>query len=765
MNGKLAHSPSPSGRQDPLAEHLTSVAERASEFALAFDADQEARVAGLAHDFGKYGPPFIERLRGKATKVDHWSVGAWVVLQLLKKEGIAAALAIQGHHIGLQQATASALRELDPQRLAKEHPLGLQLSDPDVEALLLEFSSDGLQVPTLDRSIYEWSAGRNLTDMLDVRMLFSALVDADFLETEAHFQAMTSDAKNYRQRGPNLEPFKALAVLLAHIERLVQGSFAAQAVDALRADLLSSCLEAGNQDPGLFTITAPTGAGKTLSMMAFALKHAAQHNLRRVIVVIPYLSIIDQSVKAYREAFGEMGDTSWLRRYVLEHHSLAGLRRIDDSSLIAKDAAVNQERLLAENWDAPIVVTTSVQFLESLFANRPAACRKLHRLAGSVIMFDEVQTLPLRLIVPTLGTLSRLSERYGASVVFSTATQPAFDHLHPVISKALGQGWQPVEIVPKGLNLFERARRTAVAWPQPGARMSWDQLAARVASFAQVLCIVNLKRHALHLTNLLADGSTVFHLSTNMCPAHRDKVLDEVRRRLRDGEPCRLVSTQCIEAGVDVDFPKVLRAWGPLEGIAQAAGRCNRNGRQVEGQVEVFVPDDAGRLYPDGAYERAAKVTEALLRELGDQALDINDEELYRRYYEMLYNLAAPETLCREILEAGKLQHFPEVSRLYRLIDTDAINVLVPYDLDAYHALAAEVRDTGLTARWITRARAHAISVFRPRRDDPLRDWLEPVHIGTGRTIAHDWFIYLNEAHYNSVSGLCPPESMDCLIA
>lgn len=600
--------------------------------------------------------------------------------------------------------------------------------------------------------------------MLDVRMLFSALVDADFLETEAHFQALTPDAKNYRQRGPSLEPSRALAALLTHIGRLAQGSSAAQSVDALRADLLTSCLDAANQGPGLFTLTAPTGAGKTLSMMAFALKHAAQHNLRRVVAVIPYLSIIDQSVKAYREAFREMGGSLWLRRYVLEHHSLAGLGRVE-GSLTAKDAAMNQEGLLAENWDAPIVVTTSVQFLESLFANRPAACRKLHRLARSVILFDEVQTLPLRLIVPTLGTLSRLSERYGASVVFSTATQPAFDHLHPVISKALGHGWQPVEIVPKGLNLFARARRTAVVWPEPGARLSWDELAGKVAGSAQVLCIVNLKRHALHLTNLLADSSAVFHLSTNMCPAHRDRVLDEVRRRLRDRKPCRLISTQCVEAGVDVDFPRVIRAWGPLESIAQAAGRCNRNGRQVEGRVQVFVPDDPGQLYPDGAYERAAKVAEALFRELGREALDINDEELYRRYYMMLYGLAAPETLCKEILEAGRLQHFPDVSRLYRLIDTDAINVLVPYDLDAYHALAAEVRDTGLTASWITKARAHAISVFRPQRDDPLRDWLESVRIRAGRTIADDWFIYLNEAHYSDVSGLCPPESMDCLIA
>jgi CRISPR-associated endonuclease/helicase Cas3 len=410
LSGALAHSPSPSGRQDRLAEHLTSVAELAAEFASVFDAGQEARAAGLSHDFGKYGPPFVERLKGKASKVDHWSTGAWVALQLLKKEGIAAALAIQGHHIGLQQASASALRELDPRWLAKNHPLGLRLSDPDVEALMSEFASDGFKMPTLERSIYEWSPRRNLGDMLDVRMLFSALVDADFLETEAHFQALTPDAKNYRQRGPSLEPSRALATLLTHIGRLAQGSSAAQSVDALRADLLTSCLDAANQGPGLFTLTAPTGAGKTLSMMAFALKHAAQHNLRRVVAVIPYLSIIDQSVKAYREAFREMGGPLWLRRYVLEHHSLAGLGRVE-GSLTAKDAAMNQEGLLAENWDAPIVVTTSVQFLESLFANRPAACRKLHRLARSVILFDEVQTLPLRLIVPTLGTLSRLSER------------------------------------------------------------------------------------------------------------------------------------------------------------------------------------------------------------------------------------------------------------------------------------------------------------------------------------------------------------------
>ena len=566
----LAHSPSKDGsRIDTVADHLKAVSERAAEYAAAFGADakEEARLAGLLHDLGKYGELFQKRLRGEAEHIDHWSSGAWYALDVFKHRGLAAALAVQGHHIGLQQAAKDALRKLNPATWDPRMHEGRRLSTPGVGA------ADELHLPAADalpESLYDHAIAHHAATMLDVRMLFSALVDADFIETEAHFDARNGE-KQYRGTGSALEPARALNVLLTHIEEVARESQAATGVNSLRQDLLNACLNKASDPQGRFTLTAPTGSGKTLSMLAFALKHAAHHNLRRVVMVIPYLNIIDQTAKVYRRVLGD--------EYVLEHHSLAGMRGDDD----IHDVGENRQAELSENWDAPIVVTTSVQMLESLFANQSKPCRKLHRLAQSVILFDEVQTLPTGLAVPTLATLSRLVERYQATVVFATATQPAFSHLHDKVKEYCACGWQPEEIVPAALRLFDRARRTKVVWPEPERRTGWDELAGSLASddCRRSLCVVNLKRHALELFQKLrerkVDEDSLFHLSTNMCPAHRKVVLDEVRQRLNDGLSCRLVSTQCVEAGVDVDFPVVYRAWGPFDSIAQAAGRCNRN--------------------------------------------------------------------------------------------------------------------------------------------------------------------------------------------
>ncbi|MCX5999800.1 MAG: CRISPR-associated helicase/endonuclease Cas3, partial [Chloroflexi bacterium] len=279
-----------------------------------------------------------------------------------------------------------------------------------------------------------------------------------------------------------------------------------------------------------------------------------------------------------------------------------------------EDSGRRRARLLAENWDAPIIVTTSVQLLESLFSKSPSACRKLHRLAGSVILFDEVQTLPVALAVPTLATLSHLSKRYGTTVVFSTATQPAFEHLHGEVKQYSLGGWQPDEIVPPSLNLFQRARRTRVEAPDFDRPVTWAQLAGRLASHEQVLCVVNLKKQLSRLFDLLQQHGTdgLLCLSTNMCPAHREVVLSMVKERLASGRVCRLISTKCVEAGVAIDFPAVYRAFGPLDAIAQAAGRCNRNGRAERGTVSVFLPEEEG--YPDGAYRQAADTTRILLK-------------------------------------------------------------------------------------------------------------------------------------------------------
>lgn len=773
----LAHSDAESGRKDTLAGHLADVARRAAEYATAFGASQEAWATGLLHDIGKYGELFQKRLRGEEHGVDHWSLGAWIALKKWQTAGIAAALAIQGHHVGLKEASQEALCNLGPDKLKEAEARGLlRLSEADPEVLLARLSEDGFSLPpNIPASVCTvWNANQAAA-MLDVRMLFSALVDADFVETEAHFRSCDLEAKYYRPAGPPLYPERALEAVLAYIDNVARTGGASEGVKKLRQDLLEACLAAAEEAPGLFTLTAPTGAGKTLSMLAFALKHAARHRLRRVVCVIPYLTIIEQTVEVYREALRLAFDGIRPEVYVLEDHSLAGTGAKDEKAgqkADGSDEMGDESRLLAEDWDAPLVVTTSVQFLESLFANRPAPCRKLHRLANSVVLFDEVQTLPTHLAVATLATLSHLAERYGATVVFSTATQPAFQHLDEAVKQYCASGWRPREIVPPALNLFARAARTRVFWPTHDSEtLSWSDVAARLEEAPQALCVVNLKRHALALFWELGRrrGDQVHHLSTSMCPAHRMRVLEEVRRRLGNGEPCLLVSTQCVEAGVDVDFPLVYRAWGPLDAIAQAAGRCNREGLAGSGDVYVFHPErDAGRNYPDTSYEQAAAVAWAVLQEYGPQRMDIHDPSVFDSYYRRLYDvkglgqdrgndLGSLTTMIRGV-------NFERVAHLYKVIEQNTINVVVPYCREVFEELAERARSHGLTREWILRARPYTVGIYRPRHDDRLRDWLEPVPVGRQRCPSEEWFLYLG-GDYDERTGLTPKDRRDLLIA
>lgn len=753
-----AHSARLRQRWEPLSEHLGAVADLAARFAEPFGAAEEARVAGLLHDLGKYSDRFTLRLEGKARGLDHWSIGAWAALTKLRHNGVAAALAIQGHHVGLGGADPSSLAGLNPARLKAHHPLSLELTEADPDLVIQRLRDDGLEIPSLASSFYDPGAPK-AAGMLDLRLLYSALVDADFLATEAHFEAQDQGGKRYRREGLTLEPADALAQTLDEIGRLAQQSQAAPEVLALRADLLAACRREAEQPPGLFTLSAPTGTGKTLAMLVFALAHASRHGMRRIVVALPYLSILEQTVGVYRRLF----ERRFGPDYVVEHHSLAGTR--SDGTLggevDGQDAGGLRARQLAENWDAPLVVTTTVQLLESLFANRPRACRKLHRLAGSVLLLDEVQTLPLDLAVPTLAALSRLAARFGASVVFATATQPAFDRLDEKVQGLAGTGWAPREIAAPSLDLFARARRTVVRW-RIAETLSWEALADELGAQRQALVIVNLKRHALELARCLEARGTpgLAHLSTNLCPAHRERVLAAVHPRLADGEPCILVATQCVEAGVDIDFPIVYRALGPLESIAQAAGRCNRNGRLGHhGEVVVFRPED--EAYPPGAYQQAARVAESLVQLRGAAAMDLDSPELFREYYRQLYGVAGiaeqSQGRGKKLVEAILGLDFPEVAKLYRLIDKDAINVVVPYDPSAYGALRREIDDGGfLTARWVREARPHAVSLFRPSPDDSSWASLRQIPLaGAGRESASDWFILLDpQAYDRDLAGL-----------
>ena len=761
----FAHSANKCGDWHSLADHLCSVAKLSSRFLHGFKGEEEVKLAGMLHDLGKYGELFQARLHGHEQGLDHWSQGAW--LALTKYHAVAAALAIQGHHIGLQYQNKTELSRLQLERLVHAHPLQLRLSEESLTVLETRFAEDRLTVSKPSKTVLDNDLASKIDRMLDVRMLFSALVDADFLDTEAHFQGGT-DGKHYRDLGQQLYPAKALSILTEYVKKLRARTQTSAEVANVRRTLMEACLYAAMQVPSVFTLTAPTGSGKTLAMLAFALQHAQKHDLRRIVMVIPYLSIIEQTAAIYRSIF----EPVFGEHYVLEHHSLSGLgkeeSRNDSEGKEGEPSWAERQRcLLAENWDAPLIVTTSVQMLESLLSNRPSTCRKLHRLSRSVILFDEVQTLPANLAVPTLATLSHLAHEYGSTVVFATATQPAFTHLHEEVSLQCAVGWQPQEIVPEPLSLFTPMRRTKVHWENPDESVTWAGLSQRLRQYAQVMCIVNLKRHAKELWEAM--GSSVMHLSTNLCPAHRRRVLNEIRRDLERQRPVQLIATQCVEAGVDIDFPVVYRAYAPLDAIIQAAGRCNREGDlKGLGEMRVFLPQD--EAYPPGGYQQATKITRMLLRQHGPDGMHLDDPDFVTAYYRQHYDLNKPEAAekTKKLLDFVKAGSFPEIARHYSLIAQDAINVVVPYGerLNEFAFLRNESEERGLTAAWIHRARPLAVSLYRPKMDDMIWDALIPVKVaGREDREQNEWFIYAIKEHYHPDLGLVPAGSLNNWIA
>jgi len=763
-----AHSANAHGVRHRLVEHLSCVSKLAHEFLQGHKGAEEAALAGLLHDLGKYGDLFQARLRGEAQGLDHWSQGAWIALT--EHRAIAAALSIQGHHIGLQAANKDALLRMNPQSLTQNHPLRLALSDPDLIRLNQRAGADGLlfQTPAQTLLAHQNGMAQAIAAMLDVRMLFSCLVDADYLDTEAHFEGDRC-GKHYRRPGQTLRAQEALNAVLAHIQRIqVQGN-AIGPVATVRENLLAACLTSASEPIGHYTLTAPTGSGKTLAMLAFALAHAAKHGLKRIILAVPYLTIIEQTACIYRSIFN--AHPQFGEGYVLEHHSMAGVGKEphsqDNEGKDNEPSHVErQRRLLAQNWDAPIVITTNVQLLESLFSNRPGACRKLHNLMESVILFDEAQSLPQSLAVPTLAALSHLTATYRSSVIFATATQPAFDTLDQAVSKHAAGGWKPGQIVKDHVPMFKALKRVDVTWPKAGQETDWEDLARKIRATDRVLCVVNLKRHALALIDALTGEQGVHHLSTNLCPEHRRDKLDTVRKLLNTtGTSCRLISTQCVEAGVDVDFPNVFRAFGPLESIAQAAGRCNREGRLPGmGKVVVFDPKEEGnwrRRYPSFAYYQAAEVTRTMLAVAGP--IDINDPASFRDYYRRLYGINNPATQNSELERTIQEIDFAEMARQYRLIENDAIQVLVPWSKwrKLYDELREEEAKRGISGEWIRRAQGLTVSVYRAKAGPPA--WAIPARLRRGGT-SDEWFI-LEGDFYDETRGLNPPNGEQVFIA
>ena len=643
-----------------LADHLTAVATLAARFAKTFGADW-AQLAGRWHDLGKYRPRFQRYIRqvsgfeadahikGEAGKASHSTAGAVLATDCFGPAGRVLAYLIAGHHAGLADwfgglevrlASADSRAELSESLAA----------NPPVELLDAgDFKPDLRTIPGGKNGFALW-----------VRMLFSALVDADFLDTERY---MDPDKFARRNQWPALSE-------LAHLFDAHMAGVAADAaptpVNALRADILRQCREKAAAAPGLFSLTVPTGGGKTLSGMAFALEHARVHGKRRVIHVIPYTSIIEQTADIFRSIFGEA---------VIEHHSNA------ESDPERENHA---SRLACENWDAPIVVTTNVQFFESLFAARTSRCRKLHNLVDSVIILDEAQLLPPEFLQPMLDVLNLLTRHYGVSAVLSTATQPALSTRAYFDARQNLRGLNDVrEIIDDPDTLYAQLERVTVRpppdWHQP---TDWPALAAELAQRESVLAIVNTRKDAGALWQLMPEGT--LHLSALMCGAHRSQIIQDIKARLKADRPTRVISTQLVEAGVDVDFPVVYRALAGLDSIAQAAGRCNREGKLAgKGEVVVFIPPKPA---PPGLLRKGENACRSVLHGVADHPLS---RTRFAQYFERFYHACELDKkgICDDLCMAGNTLdgfelavNFRTAAENFKLIeDEDSAPIIVRY--------------------------------------------------------------------------------------
>jgi CRISPR-associated endonuclease/helicase Cas3 len=625
----------PEAEWEPLPDHLERVAACAEAFCAEFAPDF-GRALGLLHDIGKYQPKFQAYLRvtsrteedgsvAASKKEPHAIVGAtWAWEQ--QAAGMMLALAIAAHHGELR-------KPFDLQgKIARS---GFRLNDALKGGLTLPSASD-----LLPGKLPAWAS--DLKAMaLGIRMLFSALVDADMLESEAWDKR--------KQRPMNYAPLEALLAALEadlaakrELDSTKQGR-AAELAD-LRASVSDDCRACATQPVGRFRLTVPTGGGKTLSGLRFALHHAIQNNLSRVIVVIPYTSILEQTVGTYRTIFDPVDPNA-----VIEHHS----------SLDPAREKMPLHQWACENWDAPIVVTTSVQFFETLYANHKRPCRKLHRIASSVVLLDEVQTFPLELCDPIQQALDNLTKYFRTSVVSMTATQP--------LLKKDGE----FEIVAAPEKLYAPMRdRYHLEWlGDPAAAVEWEDVAERARNEERVLVIVHARKDAELLARML--GPDCIHLSARMCAAHRLEVIKQIQEQLKTSGPCRVVATQLVEAGVDIDFPVVMRAFAGLESLAQAAGRCNREFGPVPGRFVVFrAPTEPPKGTPRAGLDAAWQF-------YLDKRFDLHDLDVFPLYTKRVLQTRQPDP--GNVLGCESDLDFEESARKFKMIDDAGVSIVVPY--------------------------------------------------------------------------------------
>lgn len=728
-----AHSGTKSDQSDwqVLSDHLNSVATLSKAKASAFGAEEMAFFAGLLHDLGKYSIEFQNRLNGSSLPADHSTAGAKVAVELWGKLGYLIAFVIAGHHAGLANGVDQGVgRSTLISRLGFQFGKEIPVLDPIWQIDLPLQANISLPILKVKQNLSGFQFA------FFIRMLYSCLVDSDFIDTDNFYRSINNQSSRPISK-INVSHLKLkLDEFLSALEtKAIEKNNSP--LNILRSEILASVKQKAILEKGLFSLTVPTGGGKTFASMSFALDHAYKHNLRRVIYVIPYTSIIEQNAQVFRSAFGELGESA-----VLEHHS-----SFNESAIQSKNA-FDKLKTASENWDAPVIVTTSVQFFESLFADKSSRCRKLHNIAESVIIFDEAQNLPLKLIRPILASIDELSRNYRCSLVLCTATQPTFD-----ISSGMFNGLENVrELAPNPQFLFDSLRRVRV---KNLGILSDDELQNHLLENKQVLMIVNNRRQARKLFDGIKHIRGARHLTTLMCAKHRSIVLEEVKQDLIKGLPCRLISTSLVEAGVDIDFPTVFRAETGLDSIAQAAGRCNREGKRDPSNSMVFIFETDKKIWRSPPeLEQAAFFARSAIRNNESDPLSI---KAITEYFQALFKKKGKELDAKNILKMHEdhadtlLFPFQKISSNFEMIESVLQPVIIDYDSDS-NKLINELRFSQSALSIARGLQRYLVQIPKRGYDQLLKAGC--IEIVESEKFGNQFCILTNNSLYNATAGL-----------
>ena len=694
-------------KEQPLYEHIKNVAELSKKFSECLILSDYAEIIGMLHDIGKYSNRFQQRINGNdKIKVDHSTCGAQ---EAFKMKLLMAAFCIAGHHGGIPNIGVRTDSENDPTLTGR-----LKRNTEDYSAWINE----------VDRSkfkpIAEPFTKNRIPYTFILRFLFSCLVDADYLDTENFM----SNGAVLRDSGEDLTYL--LNLLNKHIEKWQNPS---GKLNILRTQMLNECIDVGkNCNEKLFTLTVPTGGGKTISSMAFALNYAVKHSKKRIIYVIPYTSIIEQNAEVFRKIFG--------MNNVLENHSNVDFDSLDNETKI-------QMMLAAENWNSTIVVTTAVQFFESMFSNKPSKCRKIHNIADSVVIFDEAQMLPLDYLLPCATAIRQLAENYNSAVVLCTATQPNFQSILNLTEK--NNKLQLTEICKSAEKMADDFRRVNFKYE---GKLEDDEIALELKQCKQVLCIVNKKAHAQKIYSMLGKSDENFHLSTYMYPAHRQQVLDEIRKRLDENKPCRVVSTSLVEAGVDIDFPTVYRAISGIDSILQAGGRCNRENKRnsAESVVHIFNTDEV-LSYQQTNTDAAM----AVIKKYGDK---IYLPEAIKMYFDDLYYYRDIDKTHKvfdkkDIIHCLTNLEFETVSQRFKMIENDTKALYICTDENKEEI--NQLRNGNYTKELFRSLQKYVVNLYE-------KDFNKLNEVCAIEYVDNIFYILADNKYYSSKSGITFPD-------